>query len=362
MTPIRFRLSSGIIFTAFVAVVLNFSAIIPDASAGAEDRRLDFYWVDVEGGGATLVVTPSGESLLFDSGNPGGRDAGRIHRMATRHAGLDHIDYLITTHFHIDHFGGAAELSRLMKIRHIVDKGIPETLVEDPAFPLKIKSYREIEAERIRIRSGDHLALEQVEGVAELSLHCVVADQIIDKKPAAWLEPGEAAVPSEAPKPVDPTDNANSLNCVIRLGQFAFYHGGDTTWNVEASLVSPYNPVGPVDVIQVNHHGLDSSNNPVLIRQLQPVVSVMNNGHRKGCGPVTFMTLSTAPSIQAMYQVRKNLRTDIENNTSDDHIANLGETTDENVMKLSVAPDGLTYTMSIPARGHQRSFSTRIKF
>src|SRR6186997_392529 len=84
------------------------------AHAGSNDGKLDIYWVDAEGGGATLIVTPTGESVLIDSGNPGGRDAGRIHKTATEVAGLKKIDHYVTTHFHIDHFGGAAELAALM--------------------------------------------------------------------------------------------------------------------------------------------------------------------------------------------------------------------------------------------------------
>ena len=81
-------------------------------TAGVGDRSLDINWVDTEGGGATLIVTPAGESVLIDSGNPGVRDSGRIHRAATN-AGLTKIDHYLTTHFHTDHFGGAAELSTL---------------------------------------------------------------------------------------------------------------------------------------------------------------------------------------------------------------------------------------------------------
>ena len=351
----------GVFRILAAAGLLNLSGAVPETRGGEANGRLDFYWVDAEGGGATLVVTPSGESLLFDSGNPGGRDAGRIHRMATREAGVEAIDYLITSHFHIDHFGGAAELSQLMPIRHIVDKGIPDTLVEDRSFPLRIKSYREISSERITIHSGDRVPLKQRDGGAALSLHCIAADQILDTRPVDGVQAVVADTTGPEAKPVDITDNADSLNFILRLGDFAFYHGGDTTWNVEARLVTPVNPHGRVDVYQVNHHGMDTSNNPVLIQQLSPVVTVMNNGHRKGCGPETFKTLSLAPSVKAMYQVRKNLRQDIENNTSDEYIANLGEKSDENVMKLSVAPDGLSYTMSIPARNHHRTFETVAK-
>ena len=66
-------------------------------------KTLDVYWVDVEGGAATLIVTPAGQSILIDTGNPGTRDAQRIHEVATKQAKLKKIDFLITTHFHGDH-------------------------------------------------------------------------------------------------------------------------------------------------------------------------------------------------------------------------------------------------------------------
>ena len=74
---------------------------------------LEVYWVDVEGGAAAFIKTPAGESILNDTGNPGTRDAGRIHRVDTREAGLKKIDHLITSHFHGDHYGGAAILANL---------------------------------------------------------------------------------------------------------------------------------------------------------------------------------------------------------------------------------------------------------
>ena len=79
-------------------------------------RTLDIYSIDVEGGQATLFVSPSGESLLVDSGNPGDRDADRIAASA-KDAGVSRIDYLVITHYDGDHVGGVKDVASRLPIR-----------------------------------------------------------------------------------------------------------------------------------------------------------------------------------------------------------------------------------------------------
>ena len=121
------------------------------AALPAEQNTLDLYWVDVEGGAGTLIVTPAGESIVIDTGMPGGRDANRIIK-AAREAGLTRIDHLITTHFHIDHFGGAAEVARELPIGTLYDNGIPDNNPDNPNNNTRwnewIKPYRDMKANR----------------------------------------------------------------------------------------------------------------------------------------------------------------------------------------------------------------------
>ena len=345
----------------WIAVWLVIGGLRAEA-AGAATRGLEVYWIDSEGGGSTLIVTPAGESVLIDSGNPGGRDSGRIVA-AAKAAGLTHIDHLIVTHFHLDHFGGAAEIAQALPIGMIHDKGLPEG---DPdgrtasAFPLQIKPYREIGATRARVSPGYVVPLKTAAGQPAPVLRCVAANQVFIAPSAAQLQAGELGNDVPA-KPVDKSDNANSTVWRLEFGAFRFFGGGDLTWNLEAKLIAPHNLVGEVDVYQTNHHGLDVSNHPLLVKRLAPTVVVMNNGARKGGEPGTWATLKSTPTIAAIFQLHRNVRVGSEGNTAAELIANDDEKCAGNIVRMNVAADGASYTLSIPATGVSRAFKTKAK-
>lgn len=336
---------------------LLLTAIVPSlVQAGAGDKRFDIYWIDTEGGAATLMVSPTGESILVDTGNPGRRDADRIFKTAAEVAGLKQIDHLVTTHYHVDHFGGAALLATFIPIKNVYDNGEFEGGRERPDKP-----YLEFKADkRSVLNPGDKIPLASAgaDGT-KLEIKCLAARQTFIEPLSGTAKNADEGCAAYRPKERDNSDNANSIVLLVSFGPFRFYDAGDLTWNMEQKLVCPVNLVGPVDVYQVTHHGLDVSNNPTVINSLTPTLAVFNNGTKKGCQPGTFAALKAAKSIQAIYQMHKNLREDTQNNAPEDFIANLEEKCTGNYLKLSVDPQGKTYTVSIPANKHEKTYETK---
>jgi competence protein ComEC len=351
---------------SFASAFLAVSAL---AFADQKTKTLDVYWIDSEGGGSTLIVTPANESVLIDSGNPGGRDPGRIIA-AAKAAGLTKIDYMLLTHFHGDHFGGAAEVAQQIPIETIFQRAIPEG---DPdrraqsAFQTQIKPFREINAKRVALAPGVKIPLKTASAAPNLGLVCIAADQKMVEPTAAQRRAENPLKSPEPAKPIPYSDNDNSAVFLLTFGDFKFFDGGDLTWVYEGKLVTPHNIVGMVDVYQTNHHGLDVSNNPVLIQSLAPTVVVMNNGPRKGGTPTAFASIKSAKSVQARYQVHKSFNNvPAEEQAPDEFVANKENLTGPdaakcgaNLIKMSVAADGKSYTISVPATGHSRTYQTK---
>lgn len=343
---------------------------LPALRADEKTKTLDVYWIDSEGGGSTLIVTPAGESVLIDAGNPGGRDPTRIVA-AAKAAGLAKIDFLTITHWHGDHFGGAAEVAAQFPIGTIYQRAIPDTDPDkrnDASWITRSRAYREIAVKRESMAPGVAIPLKAVSGGPALSLRCLAADTKF-VAPTAAQQAHPTSLGESAPKGPEPdVDNDNSEVFVLSFGDFRFFDGGDLTWAWEPKLVSPYNLVGKIDVYQTNHHGLDRSNNPMLINGITPTVAVMNNGPRKGGQAGTLALLKATPSIKGIYQLHKSMSVDAALNAPDDHIANVEDLRGPeaakcpaNIIKMSVAPDGKSYTISIPAKGHSQTYQTTAK-
>ncbi|MFO0892038.1 MAG: MBL fold metallo-hydrolase [Isosphaeraceae bacterium] len=352
------RLRRRFLAVAFLAVLSRGEP----AGAQSQGRPLDIYFIDVMGGAATLIVTPEKESILIDSGWPGleDRDPRRIVHVLKDLAGCDHLDHLVTTHWHMDHFGGVSGLASRVEIRHFLDRGLPEDNSPGQDFPDGPKpedplgkAYREVSrGKRTVLKAGDALPLK-----GDVKALVLASGGRVIETPESG-EPNRHCAEPVAPMPVDPSDNARSLAIRFRLGRFDFLDCGDLTWNVERDLVCPRDRIGRIDLYQVTHHGMDISNHPTLVRTIEPTVAIMNNGPRKGGSPATVALLKSVPSIQAAYQLHKNAGTTPEENTDPALIAN-ADPAGGQFIHVSVLPDGSKFTVQIGESGPRREFAAR---
>lgn len=338
----------------FGALVWFFLFVLT-ASAGKQDGRFDIYWIDVVGGAATLMVTPAGESILVDTGMPRERDVSRIEACLRDVAGLDHLDHLLISHYDLDHYGGAAQLAERIPVVNLFDNGRFAGMRNDPG-----EAYFGLPAERKYVLDpGDTVPLQQADGTARIKLKCLATRmEFISATKNERVNPADCSILRGVP--TDQSENANSMVLLLSFGDFEFFNATDLTWNLEAKLVCPDNLVGQVDVYQTTHHGLDRSNNPLVLTALQPRVAVMNNGPTKGCQPEMVAALRATRSIEAIYQMHRNQRPDGQfNNTEPGLIANSEAGKSGNIIKLSVDPSGQSYQVEIPATGHLRQYQTR---
>jgi competence protein ComEC len=281
---------------------------------------LRIYVADTEGGKAALFVTPSGETALIDSGNPGPRDGGRILEMI-QGAGVKQIDHLITTHYHVDHVGGMADLAAKIPIKHYVDHGPNVEPKEQVANFSQTYAGLYSKAKHTVVKPGDRLP------IADLDWRIVTAggQAITTPLPGGGQQNAECA--SFVKKNNKPDENDQSVGSVVAFGSFRLMDLGDLVWDREYDLACPRNMIGTVDLYMVTHHGLDASGAPALVRAIAPRVALMQNGTRKGGAVSTFQTLRSMPGFEDVWQLHWSHHALLEHNAPGVFIANLDEPT-----------------------------------
>jgi beta-lactamase superfamily II metal-dependent hydrolase len=319
----------------------------PAAATGEPRPTLQIYFIDVEGGQSTLIVTPGHHSLLIDTGwagdgsgfRPGdphrGRDANRIVA-AARDAGVTQVDYLLITHFHVDHDGGVTELAQLMPIRTFIDHSAPSAEADraSPGTQDAYEAYLRVRSSgaHLEARSGERLPLEDIEAIVVSSAAATLEAALANAGAA------NAACPKQATPPRDQYENPRSTGVVVRYGEFRFLDVGDLTGQPLFNLACPKNLTGPVDAYLVAHHGGPDAAVPETLPAFKPRVAIMNNGLSKGGARMTYEALHHVSGLEDVWQLHAS--TDAADaNFPPRYIANLDEST-AYWIKLVASEDG----------------------
>jgi beta-lactamase superfamily II metal-dependent hydrolase len=333
---------------ALIVAVACLSAL--SGAQGRTARTFDTYVIDVEGGEATLFVSPTGESLLVDAGWPGfdGRDADRI-LAAARDAGIKQIDHLVITHYHADHVGGAAQLAARLPIRHFIDRGANFSEDERTAYD----AYAPVRGggRSSEVKPGDAITMEGI------GVHVIAAGGSVLNAPLQGQGVSNASCADFKPQGTEITSRAadggdsRSVSLLVTYGRFRTVIMGDLTWNKEFELMCPRNPLGEVDVYLVSHHGSDTSGSAALVHALRPRAAVMNNGPRKGGAIQTFQILRGLPSVD-LWQNHYSVPGGQQHNRPEMFIANMDEGAPLPGAKPGAAPvhTGAAHWIKVSAR------------
>jgi beta-lactamase superfamily II metal-dependent hydrolase len=328
-------------------LLLALAAALPAAG------KLEVYCIDVEGGKATLWVSPSGESMLVDTGWAGfnHRDAERI-AAAAKAAGVKKIDYLVITHFHNDHVGGVPQLAEKMPIRNFVDHG-PDSETGTPAEVL-FGEYSKVrdKGTHIVVKPGDTVPIKG------LDVEVVSADGNLIASPLAGAGQPNPDCAAYRPPPPDQTENARSIGMVVTYGSFRAVDLGDLTRDKEYGLVCPANRLGTVQLFMVSHHGLDQSNSAPLVRALHAQVAVMNNGARKGGAAEVWQTIHDTPGLEDFWQLHYSIAAGKEHNSPDAFLANIDEICEGQWLRVTAEKDG-TFTVYNQRNKLAKTYKTR---
>lgn len=330
-----------------VILLLTLAAVLPAAA------KLEVYCIDVEGGKATLWVSPSGESMLVDTGYAGfnHRDSDRI-MAAAKAAGVKKIDYLVITHFHADHAGGVPQLAEKMSIRNFVDHGVNSETGKPAEILFGEYSGVRDKGTHLIVKPGDKVPIKG------LDVQIVAADGNVLASPLPGAGQPNSDCAGYQPPKADQSENAHSIGMVVTYGGFRAVDLGDLSDDKEYPLVCPNNKLGTAELFMVSHHGTASSDSAPLVHALHPRVAIMNNGPRKGGAAEVWQTVHDTPGLEDFWQLHFAIAAGKDHNSPDPFIANLDEICEGQWLKVSAEKDG-TFTVLNRRNKFEKTYKTK---
>lgn len=333
-------------------------------SALTAAKTLDMYVIDVEGGKSLLVVSPSGQSMLLDAGNPGsnGRDANRIVE-ACQAAGVKRIDYMVVTHYDGDHVGNVPALLDKMPAVTFVDHG--ENVQKDDFTLKSVSAYMALAAKgkRLTVKPGDKIPIKGFDALVVMAAGKAITAPL---KGAGQPNPACDTTPRKTWAPnargvvdnQDTNENAMSITLLVTYGKFRMLDPADLTWNKDRDLMCPVNRVGTVDLYMTANHGTDNANSPVMVHALRPRVVIADNAARKGASAEVFQTVKSSPGLEDYWQAHYLIAGGEKANVSPDYIANIEGSPDGKWIKVSVERDG-SFTVTNSRNNFTKTYKPR---
>ncbi len=324
------------------------------ATALTAARNLDIYVIDVEGGKAVLLVSPTGQSMLIDAGWPASNNrTASTDRIvdAARAAGLKRIDSLVITHFDIDHIGDVPDLVSKIPVGHIFDHGDLQTT--NTQAMQRFTSYAAVR-EKIGhtvLHAGDRVPIEGVD------VRVISADGKLITKPLAGAGAHNALCDRyrQADMLASDAEDDRSIGLMIGLGKFRMLDLADLEAHLSHDLVCPNNLIRPVSVYNVNVHGQFKGIAPELVGAVQAPVIIQANGARKGADAQTWPVLKGAAGLKDIWQVHYSLNAGKDGNPPEDFIANLEGSDGFKWIQISADRSGV-YTVTNTRNGFRQVY------
>jgi len=324
----------GLVLALLCALSASLLTSIPPADSA---KALQIYFIDVEGGQATLFVTPEGQSLLIDTGWPGNknRDADRI--VAAAHdAGISKIDFVLITHFHDDHVGGAPQLAASIPVGTFIDHGENRETADDITHKRWL-AYKTLlgsgKFRHITAKPGDVLPVKGIR------VEVISSDGALLEKALPGAGQPNPACANSAHPPADKTENPRSLGTLITFGKLRILDLGDLTADKEHQLMCPLNKIGHVDIYIASHHGFNQSGSAVLVHAIAPHIAIVDNGATKGGSPSALDIIKSSPNLETLWQLHFSEEAGPAHNTAPQFIANPSGPDAANYLKLTVTSD-----------------------
>lgn len=219
-----------------------------DVSSGS----LQVHTINVGPADSTLIVTPSGNKIVVDTGHQ--MDGARYPtRYLTEH-NIDYIDFLIFTHPHWDHIGGARNF--LQEYEGSIGKIVRSGYTNDTTtFDIYKNALKSAEAEVVDVRNLDRID---------------VPDRNLDIQ---ILNPQD--------KDIDGRNRLNS-NCIVMKVDYkndSFLLTSDSEQKTEDTMLDKYGDSLKSDIMRAGHHGSDTSSKPEFLDTVDPELSVISSAY-----------------------------------------------------------------------------------